>query len=212
MDEYHSYLYTPEQGELLQRFITTEDKLNISKELRSIIVNISKTGLTCYPWEQLKILLQSTLSTILEGFKNKLLTEKVKSGIALDQEKFQRKKEQLLQLIDSFEGPPFTLQRFCELLVDPYTLYSSLDTYIFALEKMLSVSALIKTLDPSEYNRQLPIQTAAFIAATKITKLSPISTEQLNAMNEINSDTFSNGTEFATRIPGSEGSDRMDTS
>jgi len=60
-------------------------------------------------------------------------------------------------------GPPFTLQRLCELLIEPQ-LYGSTKKYLNALEKMFAVSQTMATLTPVEYDKEAAKQTANFLA------------------------------------------------
>lgn len=56
-------------------------------------------------------------------------------------EKFDLKssREEILELIDSFNEPPFTIQRICELLYSPSKYYDRVSTFLRGLEKNLRV-------------------------------------------------------------------------
>jgi len=69
--------------------------------------------------------------------------------------------------LESFVGPPFTLQRLCELLVNEPKLYKSTSKFVNAIEKMFAVSGILPTLEPSEYNERVATQAAAFAEATR---------------------------------------------
>jgi serine/threonine-protein phosphatase 4 regulatory subunit 2 len=45
-------------------------------------------------------------------------------------------KRQLLKQLDIFENPPFTVQRLCELILQPGKHYKRLDVYMRAVEKV----------------------------------------------------------------------------
>ncbi|KAL6065444.1 protein phosphatase 4, regulatory subunit 2, variant 2 [Balamuthia mandrillaris] len=98
---------------------------------------------------------------------------------------FEQRKTQLVSSLNSFLGPPFTLQRLCELLVEekPYT---NTTKYMNALEKMFAVSGTMPTLSPAEYNRAIEQQHAAFQAALSI----PTPGQPQNSFSGINEEQF----------------------
>lgn len=56
-------------------------------------------------------------------------------------EEFQRR---IMEGFKSFQdGPPFTIQRICELLLDPQVYYPKFEHFELALERQLSVTTMI---------------------------------------------------------------------
>lgn len=53
----------------------------------------------------------------------------------VDQFNFETMKSTLLERLELFHAAPFTVQRLCELLIDPKKHYSRLDKFMRALEK-----------------------------------------------------------------------------
>lgn len=51
----------------------------------------------------------------------------------------EQSKDEILELIASFNEPPFTIQRVCELLYSPYKYYDRVSTFFRGLEKNLRV-------------------------------------------------------------------------
>jgi len=52
--------------------------------------------------------------------------------------------ERILQKIEEFEdGPPFTVQRICELLLNPLELYPKFEHFELALERQLNVTSTV---------------------------------------------------------------------
>jgi len=52
--------------------------------------------------------------------------------------------ERILQKLDEFEdGPPFTVQRICELLLDPVEQYPKFEHFELALERQLNVTSTV---------------------------------------------------------------------
>lgn len=45
-------------------------------------------------------------------------------------------KKMLIEKLDSFSGPPFTIQRISELLANPRKQYSRIDKFMRAVEKV----------------------------------------------------------------------------
>lgn len=48
---------------------------------------------------------------------------------------YETMKTSLLERLDQFNAAPFTVQRLCELLIDPRKQYSRIDKFMRALEK-----------------------------------------------------------------------------
>lgn len=61
----------------------------------------------------------------------------------VDNFNFDRLKTSLLDRLELFIAPPFTLQRLCELLVDPKKQYSRIDKFMRALEKNILVVSTV---------------------------------------------------------------------
>lgn len=85
----------------------------------------------------------------------------------MDEEQTNKMKESIFQLVDQFEGsvtvelihvrpehsplfrsPPFTVQRVCELCVEPKKHYNSVGKYLRAVEKSLLVTSTIESFPP----------------------------------------------------------------
>ncbi|KAJ2917201.1 hypothetical protein MD484_g3177, partial [Candolleomyces efflorescens] len=47
----------------------------------------------------------------------------------------------IFEQLDSFDGPPFTIQRLCELLLEPQKQYKSVGKYLRAVEKSILVTS-----------------------------------------------------------------------
>lgn len=56
-------------------------------------------------------------------------------------EKFnlENSRDEILELIESFNEAPFTIQRICELLYSPFKYYDRTSTFLRGLEKNLRV-------------------------------------------------------------------------
>lgn len=61
----------------------------------------------------------------------------------VDNFNFDRLKSSLLDRLELFVSPPFTIQRMCELLLDPKKQYSRIDKFMRALEKNILVVSTV---------------------------------------------------------------------
>jgi len=116
--------------EQLKDFVSSEKKV-VTEELLAILEEISKTGVSIYPWEHMKVLLSTKLREIVADFT------------ATDTNSFSQATETLnsiLSNLQDFREAPFTLQRLCELLLQPRQYYHSSKKYLFAVEKMVTVN------------------------------------------------------------------------
>jgi len=149
--------YTEEIKATLEAFANQTDKPTVPEDLTQIIVNISKTGVSCYPWGPLKQLLTHLLHQVLQRYHAKTL-ENRKGDFNIEQaemykreeEEFEQKSQKFFQALSSYEDAPFTLQRLCELVLSPERIYSTSKKYFTALEKMVNITSTIQTLSPQE--------------------------------------------------------------
>ncbi|PKA62255.1 hypothetical protein AXF42_Ash016047 [Apostasia shenzhenica] len=129
-----------------------EPKLDLNpEEIRSILEVIAATGKFWHDWEMLKKWLSFQLKQVLANYPEAKLTcgaELQQSSLSGETyiELAKKLDEALLCFV---EGPPFTLQRLCEILLNPMGTYRSLSKLALALEKNLLVtSTLTMCTDP----------------------------------------------------------------
>ncbi|XP_073109834.1 uncharacterized protein [Elaeis guineensis] len=153
-----------------------ELKCDVSaEEIRSIMEVIAATGKFWHDWDMLKSLLSFRLKQVLAEYPEAQMVSGVESQQSslsgetypelvkrLDEVKWKRcyyegKKEKWSKghrwlekpLLSFVEGPPFTLQRLCEILLNPKGTYTNLSKLALALEKNLLVtSTLTMCTDP----------------------------------------------------------------
>ncbi|CAD6336854.1 unnamed protein product [Miscanthus lutarioriparius] len=125
----------------------TVTNVDVSPEdMRSIIEVIADTGKFWHDWRFLKSVLSLQLKQVLdEYFEVEMVSQN--DG---QQRYFSELFSQLNGALERFEeGPPFTLQRLCEILLDPKGTYTKLSKLALALEKNLLVTSTItKCTDP----------------------------------------------------------------
>eukprot|EP00897_Mesotaenium_endlicherianum_P006780 jgi/Mesen1/612/ME000108S10763 len=150
----------PPAAELLADFCKQETaQREITPELKEILEVVAVTGSIWHDWLHLKQLLDVRMTQVLQEFNGMRASVEVgPPRPLLTGETFQELLARLRRSLESFfEGPPFTLQRLCEVLLNPQQTYANLDKVALALEKLLLVTS---TLGPSkEPYPSLPLPT-----------------------------------------------------
>ncbi|CAH9127467.1 unnamed protein product [Cuscuta epithymum] len=125
------------------------------QEGRRIMEEIAATGKCWHDWDKLKRFLSFYLKQILSDYPDSKLTHELQQISAIG-EPFPDLVKRLDHDLNSFtNGPPFTLQRLCEILLDPRSIYPKLSKLALALEKNLLVaSTLTISDDPSTATMQ----------------------------------------------------------
>ncbi|KAK3132248.1 hypothetical protein QOZ80_6AG0518290 [Eleusine coracana subsp. coracana] len=121
------------------------------EEMRSIIEVIADTGKFWHDWSFLKGLLSLQLKQALAGYSEaQTIDQEDRPQQGLAGEPYSELVNRLNDALFRFEeGPPFTLQRLCEILLDPKGTYTKLPKLALALEKNLLVTSMMtKCTDP----------------------------------------------------------------
>eukprot|EP00735_Rhodelphis_limneticus_P004864 TRINITY_DN16517_c0_g1::TRINITY_DN16517_c0_g1_i1::g.1871::m.1871 TRINITY_DN16517_c0_g1::TRINITY_DN16517_c0_g1_i1::g.1871 ORF type:complete len:154 (-),score=24.09,sp/Q6DCQ0/P4R2B_XENLA/31.88/1e-15,PPP4R2/PF09184.6/1.9e-26 TRINITY_DN16517_c0_g1_i1:710-1171(-) len=118
---------------------------NLTPELDSIISQIAATGLVYFEWSLLRPLLGEKLKKVIIDFNEKAgkgaLNETLATPTLADAPStLQEHIEQLIELLDDFSGAPFTIQRLCELLLNPGRHYRTSQKLLTAFDKLLTVT------------------------------------------------------------------------
>ncbi|KAM0954226.1 putative protein phosphatase 4 core regulatory subunit R2 [Dioscorea sansibarensis] len=123
-----------------------EPKYDISaEESKRITEVIAATGKFWHDWEVLRSLLSSQLKQALEQYPESQMVGGDGSQLSsLSGETYAELATRLEEALLSFsDGPPFTLQRLCEILLSPKSTYKTLSKLALALEKNLLVTSTI---------------------------------------------------------------------
>ncbi|XBI08992.1 hypothetical protein VPH35_136644 [Triticum aestivum] len=124
-----------------------EGVVNVTpEEMRAIIEVIAETGKFWHDWSFLKRLLSLQLMQVLGEYSEAqmVIREDGQQQNSLFRETHSELFSQLNDALLRFEeGPPFTLQRLCEILLDPKGTYTKLSKLALALEKNLLVTSTI---------------------------------------------------------------------
>eukprot|EP01098_Paradermamoeba_levis_P006894 TRINITY_DN2857_c0_g1_i1.p1 TRINITY_DN2857_c0_g1~~TRINITY_DN2857_c0_g1_i1.p1 ORF type:complete len:275 (-),score=56.76 TRINITY_DN2857_c0_g1_i1:307-1131(-) len=135
----------PELKHELQVFVSQSEK---EKTLTPILVQIigetANTGITCFNWNHLCEL----ISFLLKQVMTKYDSAKIDPGTVDSQ---RNKYADIMTRLAAFQSPPFTLQRICELLLNPTTFCSTLEKFLFAFEKMVTVTQTQTVYSEAEY-------------------------------------------------------------
>ncbi|XP_030381823.1 serine/threonine-protein phosphatase 4 regulatory subunit 2 isoform X2 [Scaptodrosophila lebanonensis] len=123
--------------QILERFTRLKQK-EIPKELEDYLQYVAKTGDTIFKWSSLKYLFREKLLHVIKHFNED-------SPRLEDPFNYETMKSSLLERLDLFNAAPFTVQRLCELLIDPRKQYSRIDKFMRALEKNILV---VSTIEP----------------------------------------------------------------
>ena len=135
-----------ERVRVITGFAASENKA-MNEVLLSAIQDIARTGNVCFRWGTLVQLLVYQLRVVLETSSE---SHPVKQEDALaGDESYQQSCNRLYALLAQFEGPPFTVQRLCELLSTPHKHHRTKLKLLAALDKLLSVTSVVPEVSQS---------------------------------------------------------------
>ncbi|GAA6009344.1 hypothetical protein JCM11491_004280 [Sporobolomyces phaffii] len=100
-----------------------------------LLEQISSTNVVDADWPILRDMIKHKLAQAIDNF--------LASGppYPLAPEEAYETRTRAYETIDYFTGPPFTIQRLCELLLCPRSCYKSLPKYLRAINRVLSVTS-----------------------------------------------------------------------
>merc|ERR1719270_1780235 len=90
--------------------------------------------------------MKSKLEIIIREFNESCPEGHLPKMPNVDVFKFGEMKERIMEQLESYTGTPFTIQRLCELLVQPKRHYKRTDKFMRGLEKIMLV---VSTIDPN---------------------------------------------------------------
>ncbi|KAF5442392.1 hypothetical protein F2P56_035055 [Juglans regia] len=119
------------------------------EEVKGILEVIASTGKFWHDWYKLKSVLSFQLKQVLSEYpESKMTSEQQNASLG---ETYPELAKRLDEALLSFvEGPPFTLQRLCEILLEGKSIYPSLSKLALALEKNLLVTSMM-TISTDRY-------------------------------------------------------------
>ncbi|KAH9362920.1 hypothetical protein HPB48_014298 [Haemaphysalis longicornis] len=113
--------------------------------LEEYLAHVAKTGDTVFPWDKVRPLLRRKLELVMDDAHWVVWpSDEVPAMPNVPPFNYEEMKDFILEAIDRFDGAPFTVQRLCELLVDPWRHYNRIDKYMRAVEKSVLVASTIE--------------------------------------------------------------------
>ena len=118
----------------------------ISPSLEEYLTYIAKTGNALFEWSKIKPLFKKKLQLVIQEFHDSSPSDDLPKQPNVDVFLFDQMKERIFEQLESYSGIPFTVQRLCELLVQPKRHYKRTDKFMRGLEKIMLV---VSTIDPN---------------------------------------------------------------
>ncbi|KAJ0396923.1 hypothetical protein P43SY_000982 [Pythium insidiosum] len=120
----------------------------ISPVLTRVLDEMRATGVPYYQWPHLRALLVAKLKLTLDEMHAVDKNAPVSSSPTNQRSSHEERRNNLADQLSAFEGPPFTLQRLTEVIMEPHKTYKSLSKLCNAIEKLLSVTSTLRVVDP----------------------------------------------------------------
>ena len=112
---------------------------NFPSELNLVIRIVAETGSSNYEWNYLKILVSGKIISVAKEYYEQDASVRTYNGDTLEQNLYR-----LQAALLSFQGPPFTLQRLCEVVSEPKRFCGkSLNKFLRCMVKMVSVTTVV---------------------------------------------------------------------
>lgn len=130
---------------VLERYSRLKPK-EIPEALEEYMGFVAKTGDTVFKWPLIQHLFREKLMNVITDFHDSSpsITD-LPHYPNVDPFNFDLMKKNLIERMESFSASPFTIQRICELLVEPRKQYSRIDKFMRAIEKNILV---VSTTEP----------------------------------------------------------------
>ncbi|CAL0334255.1 unnamed protein product [Lupinus luteus] len=126
-----------------------EQQQQQQEEVTHILQLIASTGNFWHDWDKLKSMLSFQLKQVFSEYAEaKMTSEEQYASLGESYSELVNKLDEALSCF--IEGPPFTLQRVCEILLDAKGIYPNLSKLALALEKNLLVTSTL-TISPDPY-------------------------------------------------------------
>ncbi|KAI8771584.1 serine/threonine-protein phosphatase 4 regulatory subunit 2 [Biomphalaria glabrata] len=118
--------------------------------LEQYLNGVAKNGETLFHWPLLKPLIVSKMEQVIAELRKGLSAENIPTRPNVENVQFDVMHKRIMDSIHKFNGAPFTIQRLCELLIDPKQHYKRSDKFLRGLERNVLV---VSTVDP--YGRKV---------------------------------------------------------
>ncbi|XP_047186853.1 serine/threonine-protein phosphatase 4 regulatory subunit 2 isoform X4 [Scophthalmus maximus] len=94
-------------------------------------------------WPQLKDYFMFKLEKVMEDFQASSPEQRGLHNPNVEYVPYQEMKTRILKIVDGYKGIPFTIQRLCELLMDPKRNYAGTEKFLRGLEKNVMVVSCV---------------------------------------------------------------------
>ncbi|KAK5924032.1 hypothetical protein CgunFtcFv8_000946 [Champsocephalus gunnari] len=108
-------------------------------ELEQFLGHVAKTGQPMISWSQFKTYFVFKLEKVMDDFHASTPEHRAPHNPNVDYVPFEEMKMRILKIVDGYHGIPFTIQRLCELLMDPKRNYTGTHKFLMGLEKNVMV-------------------------------------------------------------------------
>jgi len=122
---------SPELQAHLDAFLKSEKKQELG-DLLQVLGNAAAMGTSSVQWPSLKKLISVQLENVMDEF----IATSAKPP-PIDGETYETRFKRVQTLLNNFPRAPFTLQRICELLVQPKRFYKNANKYFLAFSKLV---------------------------------------------------------------------------
>ncbi|GLE06811.1 hypothetical protein PINS_up016421 [Pythium insidiosum] len=145
----------------------------ITPVLTRVLDEMRVTGVPYYQWPHLRALLVAKLKLSLDEMHAADKSGAVPVGWSPTNQrtKHEERRNNLADQLNAFEGPPFTLQRLTEVIMEPQKTYKNLHKLCNAIEKLLSVTSTLRVVDPRS---TAPVEDDDEPPAPPAVKVSPV--------------------------------------
>lgn len=121
-----------------------------SKVLDEYMQHVAKTGDTLFPWHRIRYFMRFMLATVMNDFYENCGSEDVSECGNVPAFSYVSTRDKILHHFDTFSGAPFTIQRLCEIMIDPTRHYKRTDKFLRGLEKNILV---VSNIEPGRQRR-----------------------------------------------------------
>lgn len=141
LDDYSRQTTMIENAELVMQMLEMYQmyKQQVPVELEEYLRYVAKTGNTLFQWTLVKPFIREKILNVIAEFAEQSALSEIPPYPNVDPFNYEAMKTMLLERFDTFNGPPFTIQRLCELLSCPRKEYNRVDKFMRAVEKNILV-------------------------------------------------------------------------
>ena len=109
-----------------------------------MVAETALSGVVRYEWRLLSPVLHALLDTVAADYARESPDEVGPPRPMPDGQPLDAARASLHSLLSSYSAPPFTLQRLCEVLLEPRKQYSRADKLLLVIERLLLVTSTLE--------------------------------------------------------------------